>query len=238
MDETDELTLTNPRPYRPTDVLIAVGAILAFVMNLFTFASLLSRRKLRTNKYYRTVLCLSVGDMIASVCAVHWFVRYFLIHPDSSSDVECMLSFIVVCASLQQTHLQMVLLAAERYIASRGTLKRQRYCKLSVQITYMTLSWAFCVAYMVTNSLYHKMIGANLCYSGQFVYFNDSYAGIGILFVLPIIFSITLVLFLYAMTIVNIRRTSIRVGTSVNDPSNTVSAANRYVLWVHFISYF
>ena len=219
MDKTNLLSSETIKQLKTTDCIIAFSAILAFVMNLFTLANLLSQQKLRRNKYHRAVLGLSVGDMIASVCAVHWFVRRFWIHADPTSDTECIVSFIVIGSSLQQTHLQMLLLAVERFLASRGTYISQRYCTLRIQIIYMTLSWVFCLTYMITSSLYHKMSGTNLCVPGQFAYFVDY--RVGFVLAIPMILSMCLELAFYSLTLANIRKSSIRVGNVMNNlPSN------------------
>ena len=227
MDEDGDLTA--PRPFKTTDILILMSAGIAFFMNLLTFLNLLGHRKLRKNKYFRAVLSLSIGDMIASFFAVHWFIRRFWIHPDPTSDTECLICFIAICSSLQQTHLQMLLLAVERYLTSKGTITSQRYCTLNVQVFYMAFSWIFCVGYMLANSLNHKMKGANLCQNGQFAFFVDSYARIGVVFVTPIMVSIFVVLFLYSLTILNIRRSSKRVGDSIHPTSQQVSTSHWYV---------
>ena len=210
-------------------VIIAVSAFLAFFMNLFSFINLLCEKKLRTNRYLRAVLCLSVGDMVASVCVIHWFIRRFVTY-NNVSDIECLVNFVTLCSSFQQTNLQMLLLAAERYLASRGTLSSQRFCRFNVQAVYMVFSWVFCVAYNITNSMYHKVNGSYLCQSGQFQFFVDPYPRLGLVLCLPVLLSIIVVIILYSFTVRNIQRSSSRVGNFHSRTSSAAPHHNRYVI--------
>ena len=126
----------------------------------------------------------------------------------------------------------MVLLAVERYLASRGTKSSKGFCRLNVQVAYMVISWVFCVAYNLSNSLYHKMNGTNLCESGQFIYFRDAYSRIGLTVFVPIMLSMTLVILLYSLTIANIRRTSNRVGNFQRRTTNMTHLDIRYVIYI------
>ena len=210
-------------------VILTVFAVIAFFMNLFSFINLLCNRKLRTNKYLRAVLCLSVGDMIASVCAVHWFVRRFVAYKDVS-DIECLINFVALCSSLHQTHLQMVLLAAERYLASRGTTNIQRFCRFYVQIVFMVFSWVLSVIYNIINSFYHMINGTYICQSGHFLFFVDPYSRVGLVVCLPFLLSIAVLILLYSFTVRNIKRSVSRVGHFHRRPSNSAPTHNRYVM--------
>ena len=182
-----EKNTTTPNHVPSQHPIITLSAVFALFMNLFAFINLLCKKKLRTNRYLRAVLCLSVGDMIGSVCVVNKFVRRFWTYNDLS-DMECLVNFVTLCSSFQQTNLQMLLLAAERYLASRGTPSSQRFCRFNVQAAYMVFSWVFCIAYNVANSIYHKMNGTILCQFGQFVFLKDS--SVGLVLCLPIMLSI------------------------------------------------
>ena len=227
MDHVKNPTAPNQVPAQ--HVIITVSALFALFMNLFSFINLLCKKKLRTNRYLRAVLCLSVGYMIASVCVLHKFVRRFFTNNDVS-DMECLVNFVTLCSSLQQTNLQMLLLAAERYLASRGNSSSQHFCRFNVQAAYMVFSLVVCVAYNVTNSIYHKMNGTFLCQSGQFVFFEDS--SVGLALCLPIMVSIIVLIFLYSFTIRNIHKSSARVGHFHRRTSNVTQQGNRYGTWV------
>ena len=224
MNHTNEHLIALPETSIKTNIVVFVNSILAFCMNLFSFVSLIVQPKLRRNKYYRVVMALSIGDMGASVCGVHWYVRRFLVKPDMNTDTECFLSFITVCTSLQQTHLQLVLIALERYLASKSSHRSNGYCSTKLQAIYFVCSWAFCAAYVTINSIYHKNNGANMCLLGQFSWFAKSNSDVGTVFVIPIIICLILVLVLYSLTIANIRRSSKRVMDLMHVSSQATSS--------------
>ena len=211
--------------FRKTHVLVLINSIFALLANLFSIVLLVSQKKIRTNKYYRAVLCLSIGDLIAAICGIHWFVQKTFVYSDDTSGTECVISFVALTASLLQTHFQMILLAAERFIASRGSNTSQRFCKLTVQISYMVISWMFCIAYMATDSLYYTLNGVVLCDQGRPGWIRDNNSNLAL--VIPIMLCLVIVSVLYILTIKNILRASKRV---VDGMHNNTATKNRYVL--------
>ena len=213
------------RGIRKADILVLISSILAFLANLFSVALLVSQKKFRNNKYYRAVLCLSIGDLIIAVCGIHWFVQKASVFSDVTSDVACVTSFVALTASLLQTHFQMILLAAERFIASRGFHTSQRFCKLSVQISYMVISWLVCTAYIVANSLYNNMNDVALCGPAKPGWVRNNTSNLAL--VVPIMLCLVTVCVLYILTIKNILKTSKRIVDAMQSNS---AKQNGYVM--------
>ena len=199
--------------FRKTHVLVLINSIFALFANLFSIVLLVSQKKIRTNKYYRAVLCLSIGDLIAAICGIHWFVQKSSVFSDVTSDAACVTSFVALTASLLQTHFQMILLAAERFIASRGFHTSQRFCKRNVQISYMVISWLVCTAYMVANSLYHNMNDVALCGPAKPGWVGNNTSNLAL--VVPIMLCLVTVCVLYILTIKNILKTSKRIVDAI-----------------------
>ena len=226
MNQTVEENASLSQKHVWTFHAVAISAILAFVMNLFSFAILLSQKILRTNKYYRVVLSLAIGDMLASLCGLYWYVRRFLIPSDSSSEFECLVCFVAVCSSFLQTHQQMLLLAAERCLASRGARNSEHVCRLGIQLICMVCSWVFCAAYMITIVIYLKASYSDLCKLGEFLFFVDN--KVDFAFIVPILLCLILVLILYSLTIRNITKASNRV----RDMTHGASTEQRYLFLI------
>ena len=205
-------------------VVIVIGT-LALLMNLLSFVSLLCQKNIRRNKYYRVVLSLSLGDLMGSLSLIYWVIRRISIYPDHASEMECLVIFIVMTSSAQQTNLQMLLLAVERFLASRRTNYGQLCCTSKIQITIMTLSWVVCVAYMSTSTLILRMNGARTCHNGLIQ--NHS---AGVVMAVPILLCTTLVLIMYSLTIANIRSSRKRVANTVQGATDATFVENRYVL--------
>ena len=133
---------------------------------------------------------------------------------------ECLVGFIALSSAILQTHFQMVLVATERYLSSRGTVTSLRYCNVGVQVTYMALSWLFCVAYITTTSLYHSKTYGIICGKGGFNWFKDSKSTL--ITVIPIIPCLMLVIVFYILTNKNILKSSKRIFDAISASSRTI----------------
>ena len=203
-------------------IVSSILSSLVLFVNLFSITTLLSQPKLRQNKYYRATLCLSISDLISALSVLHWCIQKFA-YQNPATAKACLVGFIALSSAILQTHFQMVLVATERYLSSRGTVTSLRYCNVGVQVTYMALSWVFCVAYITTTALYHKKTHGIICGKGEFNWFKDSKSTL--VAVIPIIPCLMIVIVFYILTNRNILKSSKRIMDAISASSRPILKA-------------